>query len=121
MRRDAQPLRSGGRGQQIIRGFVSSGKSDKPDFGIEGTLYTLYLLKEAQGRGVGRKLFEKARNNLALSGINRMYLWVFKDNPATEFYRHMGGKELTSQAVNIGGADSEEIALVWKGIGNEGN
>jgi ribosomal protein S18 acetylase RimI-like enzyme len=97
-----------------VKGFVTAGKSQKSDFGIDGELYTLYLLKQAQGCGIGRKLFEKARNSLALSGINGMYLWVFKDNPALAFYQHMGGQELSRQTVTIGGADLEEIALVWK-------
>jgi len=97
----------------LIKGFVSSGRSLKSDFGFQGELYTLYLLRQLQGRGMGRALFEKARNSLALSGINKMYLWVFKDNPALAFYKHMGGEEFMRQTVHIGGADVEEIAMVW--------
>jgi len=76
-----------------VKGFVSAGKSRKPEFPFDGELYSLYLLREAQGRGIGRKLFEKVQNSLKLGGMNSMYLLVLKDNnPAIEFYRHMGGR-----------------------------
>ena len=103
-----------------IKGFVSIGPARKSNFDIGGELYALYTLKQIQGRGVGKKLFEKARNSLALSGIMGMYLWVFKDNPALAFYKHMGGKELTRQTVNIGGVDVEEVAMTWERTDAEG-
>jgi len=96
-----------------IKGFAASGVSEKSDFDIKGELYVLYLLKEAQGQGLGRQLFEKGRHNLIVNGIKDMYLWVFKDNPALAFYQHMGGKECARQTVTIGGRDVEEIALQW--------
>ncbi|MCK5517907.1 MAG: GNAT family N-acetyltransferase [Alphaproteobacteria bacterium] len=95
----------------IVKGFVSAGKSRKPEFPFDGEIYSLYLLKEAQGRGIGRKLFEIAQNSLKLGGMNSMFLLVLKDNsPTIEFYRYMGGKEFSRIKVNI----LEEIAMGWE-------
>jgi ribosomal protein S18 acetylase RimI-like enzyme len=104
-----------------IKGFVKVGKSRKPEFVYNGEIYALYLLKEVQGRGLGRALFQKAIGNFMQEGISSMYLWVLKDNPTIEFYRHMGGKEIARQPLNIGGTDVEEIAMAWEGLGNERN
>ena len=94
----------------IVKGFVSAGKSRKPEFPFDGEIYSLYLLKEAQGCGIGRKLFEKAQNSLKLEGMNSMLLLVLKDNnPAIEFYRHMGGKEFSRIMT-----DFEEIVMAWE-------
>ncbi|MFH1158962.1 MAG: GNAT family N-acetyltransferase [Pseudomonadota bacterium] len=101
----------------IVKGFVAVGKSRKPEFPFEGELYAFYILKEAQGRGIGRKLFEKVQNSLKLGGMNSMFLLVLKDNgPAIEFYRHMGGKEFSRIMVNGCGQDFEEIAMAWERI-----
>jgi len=97
----------------IVKGFVAVGKSRKPEFSFDGEIYALYLLKEAQGRGVGRKLFEKAQNSLKVNGMKSMYLLVLKYNsPTIEFYRHMGGKEFS----RVMGIDLEEIAMGWERI-----
>jgi ribosomal protein S18 acetylase RimI-like enzyme len=100
----------------VVKGFVNGGPARRADFGFAGELYALYTLKQIQGRGAGRRLFEKARNSLVLSGIMDMYLWVLKDNPTLGFYRHMGGNEFARETITIGGNDLEEVALAWKKI-----
>jgi len=101
-----------------IAGFVSFGTAREADisaqFGYQGELYALYLLRRAQGRGTGRKLFEAAQNCLKSVGLAGMYLWVLRENKTLEFYRHLGGCECRSKTLEIGGKALEEVALGWE-------
>jgi GNAT superfamily N-acetyltransferase len=75
-----------------IVGFVDGGKErSHPEQGI-GELYAIYLLKEFQRQGIGRKLFAEAIKSLAGAGMNSMVLWVLEKSPNHDFYRSMGGK-----------------------------
>ncbi len=47
-------------------------------------------------------------------GMGSFYLWVLKANKTAGFYRHLGGVECGSKAIEIGGASLDEIALCWK-------
>ena len=54
-----------------------------------GEVMALYLLKEVQGTGLGRKLMDAAIGQL--SGCSPITLWVLQgNNPAIGFYKHYG-------------------------------
>lgn len=101
-----------------IAGFASFGPAwdaaMTADFGCQGELYALYLLRRAQRQGHGRKLFEAAQNCLKSVGLRGLYLWVLRDNRTLEFYRHLGGSECRSKTLEIGGKALEEVALGWE-------
>lgn len=105
---------SGGAHGAEACGFVSCGPAREVFEGYTGEVYALYLLKAAQGTGLGRQLFETARQSLAACGINGLYLWVLSDNPAAGFYRHMGGRALGRKMLDIGGKPLEETAYGWE-------
>ena len=50
-------------------------------------LYTLYLLKESQGRGVGKALLGAVMQALGEKGYASMLVWVLQENPAVQFYQ----------------------------------
>lgn len=75
-----------------ILGFVDGGKErSRPESGM-GELYAIYLLKEFQGRGTGRKLFQAAVTSLVRSGMTTMVVWVLEQSPYRKFYEAVGGK-----------------------------
>ncbi|MBM6818903.1 MULTISPECIES: GNAT family N-acetyltransferase [Clostridia] len=76
-----------------IIGYISCGKImgafDKHthDIGL------LYLLKEYQGKGIGRQMFEFAKKELKNQGITEFIVSCNKYNiPAQQFYKKMGGQ-----------------------------
>ncbi|HEX2752883.1 MAG TPA: GNAT family N-acetyltransferase [Alphaproteobacteria bacterium] len=97
-----------------IRGFVSAGAAREAEYGLQGELYAIYLLRSVQGGGWGQKLFKTAQNGLRSQGVRDMYLWVLAENPTLGFYRHMGGVEIGHKMLDIGGKALKEIALCWK-------
>ena len=93
-----------------IVGFAIGGENrDKdtyPEF--DGELYAIYSLKQVHGQGIGRALFEHAVRNLARRGYNKMIVAVLSENPAVNFYKHMGGSYLGEETITIDGASIQE-------------
>ena len=69
----------------------------------------LYVLKQYQGCGIGRRLFEEA---MAATGVpNRIVVWMFRGNDrARAFYEHMGF-HLTGRTQDADGIAGAEVEL----------
>ncbi|WP_064092767.1 GNAT family N-acetyltransferase [Rossellomorea aquimaris] len=93
-----------------IVGFVSYGKERTGEY--EGELYALYLLKDYQGKGIGKDLFTSAVTSLKNQGFNSMFIWVLKDNPYKHFYYHFNPSLIKKGELKIGGRDYEEEGLL---------
>lgn len=96
-----------------VLGFASGGPARGEDAAYPGELYALYLLPAAQGRGLGRRLFDAVAADLARRGFPALLLWVLDGNPACRFYAHLGGSPLRSQPFTIGGVTRTETAYGW--------
>jgi GNAT superfamily N-acetyltransferase len=92
------------RGGRLL-GFASTGRSRDPDAGDEtGELYGIYVLPEAWGHGVGRRLLADAEAALRQAGFRQATLWVLDDNPrARRFYEASGWA--------VDGAEKEDTVL----------
>lgn len=75
-----------------IVGFVGYGEADDPDYLGIGEIQALYILNEAHGLGLGRKLVDEAIKELKKLGYSSMIISCFKGNPSNDFYKHIGGK-----------------------------
>jgi GntR family transcriptional regulator len=72
-----------------ILGFARYG--DDPDDPRNGHLYALYVAPVAAGRGIGRRLLERALSELEERGRSSVTLWVFEANRAARgLYRSAG-------------------------------
>lgn len=75
-----------------IIGFMSSGEPYKPFQQYKQEMGLLYILKEYQRRGIGRKLFSIAKEDIKNKGYNEFFVSVNKYNAnAINFYIAMGG------------------------------
>jgi ribosomal protein S18 acetylase RimI-like enzyme len=81
---------------------------------FEGEIYELYLRPEFQGLGFGRRLFSAAKRDLAQSGLKTMVVWALSDNdPATEFYRALGGRMVARSSERFGPKSLDKVAFAW--------
>lgn len=72
-----------------IVGFVGVGTSRDP--GTDGELFTIYVLPELWGRGIGRRLIEAGEERLRALGHRSVILWVLETNAqARRFYESAG-------------------------------
>lgn len=80
-----------------------------------GELYSLYLLQEAKGLGIGRKLISVTAKHFREKGIYSMMVWVMRQNKSgLGFYEHMGGEEYIHRTSLFGGTEVEDVAYGWK-------
>lgn len=74
-----------------------------PDGRARLHLQKLYVMPEFQGRGLGRRFFEKAVEIARGSAPCRLELNVNRCNPAVGFYEHLGMYRLAEGDFPIGG------------------
>ena len=86
-------------------GYVSV-QSDGSDDGVEVFhLHKIYVMPDAQGKGVGQKLFDKVVAHVceeAYGESARIELNVNKYNKAVDFYKHLGMRILLEEDFPIG-------------------
>jgi GNAT superfamily N-acetyltransferase len=85
---------------------------DYPPYDAE--IYSLYILKEFQGRGLGRQLVVALARELA-PRFNGLLIWVIKGNPAQRFYEALGGTLIAEKSFELQGATLEERGYGWTG------
>ena len=98
-----------------IVGFIDGGKErSHPEKGI-GEVYAIYLLKDFQKQGIGRKLFEAAKKSLIEAGMNSMVVWVLQNSPNKRFYVSTGGKLQTGvKTLNVAGNPIVLESYFWE-------
>ena len=99
-----------------VIGFVSGGPQRNGDPAYQAELYSIYLLQEYQGQGIGRQLARTLVEVFLQAGIRSMLLWVFADNPACRFYEMLGGQYLRTEQADFGGVMVEEVSYGWLDI-----
>jgi GNAT superfamily N-acetyltransferase len=93
--------------ESAIVGFASIGPPRETGVDIE--LFTLYLLKTAQGRGVGKALWNAAFEAARARAAKTLGLWVLETNPTRGFYERMGGELGTRKLEMIRGVEVAEV------------
>lgn len=98
-------------------GYAEAGPSRRGVPG-EAEIQTLYLLRPAQGRGLGRQLLAEAARALAAHGARSLVISVLRDNQrARAFYERMGGvAEAARLEPGPGGGRFYEVAYWWSDI-----
>lgn len=100
-----------------LAGYSQGGPSRRGVPG-EAEVATLYLLRAAQGRGLGGRLLGDTARALALRGARSLVISVLRDNSAARgFYEHLGGEaEAARLEPGPGGGSNWEVAYRWPDI-----
>jgi GNAT superfamily N-acetyltransferase len=96
-----------------VVGFVHAGQVREAIETADAEVYSLYLLKEAQGRGIGRGLLRAVAGVVEQKGFSSLGLWVLERNRSRGFYESCGGRMAISKVIEIGGARLMEVAYWW--------
>ena len=99
-------------GAEVV-GFGSCGQARRPNPPYEGEIYTLYVLQDYQGEGIGKRLLDALFQRLLQSGMDSALIWVLAQNPARFFYEAMGGKRVAERKEKLWGAMLREAAYGW--------
>ena len=93
-------------------GFVSSGPPRDEDVAAPAAeIYAIYVLPDSWRRGVGRMLLRTAVAHWQAAGVDRLVLWVLRDNArARGFYESMGWRaDGAEQPLTIGDVSVREV------------
>ena len=99
-----------------VVGFISGGPIRDPIEGYDAELFTIYLLQQAQRRGIGTALFRKLASRLDAMGFKNMIAWVLEDNASSGFYEKSGALRISSKEIEIGGTFLPVVAYGWPSL-----
>jgi ribosomal protein S18 acetylase RimI-like enzyme len=82
--------------------------------GYDAEIHKVYVLSDAQGKGIGRKLMSVLAESLVRDGLMRPVVWALAENPWCRFYERLGGKKVAEKMIEIGGAPLLDHAFGWE-------
>ena len=88
-------------GNKIV-GIMTYGKSRDNNYPDSGEIYSIYVLKEYQGLGIGKDLFMNGIKELINKGYNNMILNVLIGNKTINFYEKYSGIKVGQRQDNFG-------------------
>jgi ribosomal protein S18 acetylase RimI-like enzyme len=96
----------------------AQGSASRREIPGEAEIATLYILRQAQGHGLGARLMTETARALAAQGATSLMISVLRDNiRARGFYEHLGGEpEAARQEPGPGGRLLYEVAYRWRDI-----
>jgi len=102
---------------QIV-GFAHGGKQREEDCPYDAELRAIYILKEFQHQGIGRKLFTEFSKLAKKAGYHSLNVWVLAKNVnAGKFYEAMGAKQGgMKESLEIGDKDYPLAEYFWAEI-----
>ncbi|MHA1537720.1 MAG: GNAT family N-acetyltransferase [Alphaproteobacteria bacterium] len=118
----ARWARSIARGDELVmlaeneaKGIValSSGGRARGESGCGAEIFTLYVLPDEQGSGVGRTLLAGMFAEFLAQSLDSAIIWVLAANPARFFYETTGGMRFAEREERLWGSDLLEIAYIW--------
>ncbi len=96
-----------------VIGFGGGGPARRRGFAYDSEVYTLYVDRDHQDGGVGRRLFSALALDLASELGPSLIVWVLAGNPARYFYEALGGRLVGRRTGSLGGSAIEEFAFGW--------
>ncbi|MGA9537546.1 MAG: GNAT family N-acetyltransferase [Desulfobacterales bacterium] len=96
-----------------VVGFITGGDERNKDDIYRGEIYTLYVLKHFQRRGIGGRLVSALATRLNRNGIYSMLVRVLKLNPYRRFYQKINGTYLKTERLPFAGEVMDVEAYGW--------
>jgi L-amino acid N-acyltransferase YncA len=99
-----------------VVGMASGGRARRSS-GFAAEIFTLYVLPDFQGAGIGRGIVANMFRTFKAGGLNSAIIWVLAPNPARFFYEALGGIRIGEREERLWGTDLPEIAYGWRDLG----
>jgi len=100
-----------------IVGFAGGTMLVAPRHGIDAELVAIYLRREYQHAGLGRRLVGAVVDAQRAHGASGLITWVIAGNKgARAFYERLGGELLVEQPFQWDGLDLVEVGYGWRDL-----
>lgn len=100
-----------------IVGFCGGSPNDDENTKVkyQEDLRVIYIFKEYQKQGIGRKLVSEYVKAIKSRGINSMIIWVLEQNDSRLFYEKLGGKLVAEKILNFG-KELNAVGYGWEDL-----
>jgi L-amino acid N-acyltransferase YncA len=103
--------------EESIFAFITGCEIREAFEGYDSELHQIYILAEAQRKGLGRELVKVLAEKLVEQGFQSMLVWVMTLNPAVAFYRDaLGGVFLEERPILEVNGSLKEAAYGWPSL-----
>jgi ribosomal protein S18 acetylase RimI-like enzyme len=100
-----------------VVGFATGLASSEPVDGFDGEIGAIYVLPEAQGRGIGKQLLRTVAAALRAKGFRAAWRRVLSENhPARGFYEKCGAEVVCETEEDIDGFIYREHLYGWRDL-----
>lgn len=99
-----------------VVGFGNCGAARPFGLSFTGEVYTLYVLADYQGAGLGGRLLGALFGKLAAAGHRSAVIWVLEANPSRFFYEAMGGRRVAERAERLWNVNLPQAAYGWNDL-----
>ncbi len=99
-----------------VVGFGSCGRARYANLPYDGEVYTLYVLTDYQGQGIGKRLLGGLFDALLERGSRSALIWLLADNPARFFYQAMGGTWVAVRTERLWRTSLPAMAYGWRDL-----
>ena len=99
-----------------VVGFGSCDRARYANLPYDGEVYTLYVLTDYQGQGIGKRLLGGLFDALLERGSRSALIWVLADNPARFFYQAMGGTWVALRTERLWRTSLPAMAYGWRDL-----
>ncbi len=100
-----------------VVGFASGVMKPEAKFGFDCELTGIYLLRDSQRAGIGRRLMAAVAGTQRSHGATAMIAWVIAANkPARAFYEKLGGELVVEQPFTWDGMDLVEAGYGYRDL-----
>ena len=96
-----------------VVGIVTYGKSRNEKYKDSGEIYSIYVLDNYQGFGLGKKLFLTGIKELINMGYDSLILNVLDGNDTINFYKKFGGIKIGEKEEFLGNVKIKENILLF--------
>jgi ribosomal protein S18 acetylase RimI-like enzyme len=96
-----------------IVGFADCGKREANNLKDTCDLTSIYLLKEYQGKGVGKQLLKALFNQFEKLKVNKVFVEVLEENKTRFFYEYYGARLLRKNKISIAGTELALLIYEW--------
>lgn len=100
-----------------IIGFCHAGKGNTQDYpNFAGELYSLYILKDYQRKGIGKQLFMSVIEDFRGRDIHSCMVKVLEKNQSKYFYEFLNAEYVDKIEVEIAGEKLSELVYGWQDL-----
>ncbi len=99
-----------------VVGFAACGAARDDARDYESELYAIYVNQNMQRKGLGKRLVLSVVQDLKARGFDSMLIWVLAGNQYKRFYESIGGTQIRTKEVAVGGKTFHELGYGWCGM-----